>query len=1031
MAQPFSSTPTPAPDASRKPLPGPRGGLRVGPGELLSAYLEAPRQHGEIVCLNDERRVFLVSHPDHVKHVLQDNHTNYRQNVRKKVVLGAQSLALSGGEAWRQRRRLMQPMFNPHRLAGFAPGVVEQTGKRVDGWEGAARRGEPVDLAGEMVRLTLDILIEGLLGRDVDRSGLRRSVTTAFEYFNARGRSARTLPLSVPTPGNLRVIVALRALSGAVRKAVERHQKSPGEAGGDLLSMMLAFRDEQTGQVMSPEQIVDELMMLLVMGHMTTAMAITWTCHALAQNPGIDERMRAEIAEAIGDRLPAYGDLPRLTYTRMVVEESLRLYPPSWVFSRKALGDDEIGGYAIPAGSVLSISPWVTHRRPELWEEPGRFDPSRFEPDRVAGRPRFAYYPFGGGPRVCIAREMALMEIPLVLATVARRYRLRSAPGRPVVPMPAITLEPRGGLPMLLAPAGAPARALPSEALPALARLLARPAGEPAVLHKVDGDYRTATASELVDRVRRLAETLSRRGLAPGDRVAFLAGGGLDALAADLAVLALGGVTVPILPGFPPEVERDLVRRAAARFAFAEGDHGELPGVEEVFPLPADALLAEAPARPGELERRLAERRPEEPAVLAFTPGATGAPKGVLLTHGNLAAGTLALAEALDVRPGDVAFSLLPPAHVYERTLIHLYLLRGAAVAFAGSAETAAADLRRVRPHVMATVPDLWKGFLNGLFNTVQANAKWRQRLFRWAVAVGRRSLPWRLRLERPPGILGAKLAAAERLVFSVVRRPLGGRLRFAVSGGDRIPHGWITFLWAAGIPVYEGYGLTEVSPAVSVNLPRGVKPGTAGFSLPGTEVEIAPDGEILVRGPQVARQGWDGSSVPVDAEGWLHTGDAGFLDEAGRLTVLGRKQDLYANAEGRTVSPAGLERLLRSSHFVDQAVVVGAGRPHNAALLVPDARALERLARRRGIAAASLEELVGHPQVREVIGREIDGFNKNLAPHDKIAAWDLFPGSFTVEGGELTPAGTLRRQAVLEKHGELIERLRSPQTRP
>src|SRR5215217_2508848 len=213
-------------------LPGPRGGLKIGPGnDRLTAYLDSVRTHGDVVCVNEERRLFLISHPDHVKRVLQDNQANYRQNVRKKVLLGRQSLALSEGEAWRQRRRLLQPLFQPQRLAPLAPGMVAGTRRMVDRWQA----GQPVDLGREMAALTLDLLIEGLLGGGADRGGLRRSVSTAFEYFNARSTRARVLPLWVPTPLNVGMILALRGFAGAVGRSAAEHRES-GEPAGDLLS---------------------------------------------------------------------------------------------------------------------------------------------------------------------------------------------------------------------------------------------------------------------------------------------------------------------------------------------------------------------------------------------------------------------------------------------------------------------------------------------------------------------------------------------------------------------------------------------------------------------------------------------------------------------------------------------------------------------------------------------------------------------------------------------------------------------------
>jgi len=1021
-------------------LPGPRGGLKLGPGaDRLAAYLDAIGRHGEIFCVNESEnsRLFLVSHPEHVKHVLQDNQTNYRQNTRKKVLMGGKSLALSAGEGWRRRRRVMQPIFNLQRLAALAPKIVAGTESMVERWREPARRGEPLDVAEEMIGLTLDLLIESLLGTAVDRGGLRRTVTTAFEYFNDRVRNPKPLPVAIPTPRNLRLLKSLRDLKQAVGNTIASHRES-GEPAGDLLSMMLAARDEQTGEVMNPEQLVDELMMLLVMGHMTTAMAATWTWYILSRQPEADERVRAEIAEVVGDRPAEFKDVARLVYTRMVIEETLRLYPPSWGFARFTLGDDEIGGYHIPAGSVLTLSPWVTHRRPELWPDADRFDPERFNPKRLGERPRFAYYPFGGGPRVCIARDMALMELPLILATVAQRFRLRAVAGHAVVPVQGLTLRPRGGLRMTAADASSPAGpTTPQRSFTTVPELLLdqKPAAAPAFLTQVDRDYVPVARAELLDRAGRLATALAGLGVVPGERLALISRNSPEWAVADLAALAAGGITVPLQPDLAIAETIARVRDSGARYVLASAGRltdllphrGELPDVRLWLQLDGHAAIGETVTTlqsllestpKTEISALVRQRRPEEPATVLYTPGTTGDPKAVVLSHANLAAAVHGLTEALPIHGGDTAFSYLSLARPAERALLYACLFRGATVAFASSPsapEVLDEELRQVRPHFFSSTPELWKRQLKWLFHLVQANSPRRRRFFQWSVQVSRTALPLRVQQRRPVGRLRWQLALADRFVWKVVRQRLGGRLRFAISGGDRLAHGSITFLWAAGIPVYECYGLAEASGVVTVNRPKAVRPGTAGSALPGVEVRIAPDGEILVRGGTVATGNGDG---------WLHTGDSGGFDDAGMLNVFGRQADLFLGPEGKRISPGGLESLLKSSHFITHALVVGAGRPFNAALLVPDFAALERMARKRAIAYTAVEELVHDQRVREVLGREVKDINDKLAPHDQIRAWDLLPRELTAANGELTAAGTLRRGLVTERLAAEIEKL-------
>jgi long-chain acyl-CoA synthetase len=753
------------------------------------------------------------------------------------------------------------------------------------------------------------------------------------------------------------------------------------------------------------------------------------------------------MAAALAGRPAGFQDLPRLAYTRMVIEESLRIYPPSWSFSRFVVADDEIGGHLIPAGSVVQISPYVTHRRPDLWESPERFDPGRFDPAHAADRPRFAYYPFGGGTRSCIARDLVMMEMPLVLTTVLAAYHLRAVPGHPVAPLAGITLRPRAGMPMTLTPPAAPERPAPPATIPGLLFPTAAAPGR-------DADLR--------ERVRRLATALERSGIAPGERVAIFAENSSDWRVADLAALTAGAVTVPLLPDLPLDEAVRLLAESGAKLGFVGGSRrladllarrAELPGLLRwVFLGGTGKADGEAPRGDGvsSLEEFLASgavagtgkdlpalaelagrRLPEEPATLVYTPGTAGAPRPVLLTHGNLAAAVQSLAEGLPVHAGEVAFSSLPLALVGERTLGYLCLLRGATVADAGSPatpESIAADLRQARPHVLSTTPATWKHFLNGVFADVQEGSPSRRRRFGWAVQVGRASLPQRLRGRRPPGLAGARLALADRLVFAGIRERLGGRLRLAVSGGTRLPHGWITLLWAMGIPVYEGYGLAETASAVTQNTPGAVRPGTAGPPLPGVEVRIAADGEILVRGDNVAPSA-AGIHGAAGGSGWLATGDAGFFDDAGMLILLGRKEEIFVDADGTTVAPGPLAAILISSHFVAHALVAGEPGGHPFALLAPDFTMLEALCRKRGIPVGPVggrAELVAEPRVREIYSREVDGFNQKLAPHDRIRAWELVADEWSIASGELTAAGTVRRPAVLAKYRATLDRLAS-----
>jgi cytochrome P450 len=394
---------------------------------------------------------YMVFHPTDVKHVLQENHFNYSKDtylfslLRPVVGLG---LFTNNGQSWLHQRRLIQPAFHRQHLATFATVMTSATTDLLADWHNAARQARPLDVAREMTWLTLRVVGQALFS--VDLSDEADSVGQAFTAL-LTPLSAYLFnpipPLSIPTPRNRHIQQSMRALDGVVHAIITARRD---EGRNDLVTMLLAARDAETGAGMSDKQLRDEVMTLLIAGHETTANLLTWTWHLLAQHPEAEQRLHAELASVLGGRIPTVEDLPRLGYTRMVLEESLRLYPPAAGFNRKALADDEVGGYHVPANMLIWLSPHVTHRHPEFWDDPETFEPERFSPERAASRPHFAYFPFGGGPRQCIGNNFAMMEAQLVLATIAQRYRLRPVPGQRVEPQVLLALRPRNGLPMTL-----------------------------------------------------------------------------------------------------------------------------------------------------------------------------------------------------------------------------------------------------------------------------------------------------------------------------------------------------------------------------------------------------------------------------------------------------------------------------------------------------------------------------------------------------------------------------------------------------
>jgi len=436
-------------------MPRVLGGLRRDPLGYLSSLT---RRYGDVVRLRFGLwDGYVVWQPDHVKHVLQDRHTNYTKGkpdyrVLKRIL--GEGLVTSDGEHWLRQRRLMQPAFHRNSIAAFASLMVERTQALLKGWDEPARLGKPIDIHHEMKRLSLDVVTRALFGVNVQDDA--RAVAQAFAVLSEELADHLYSPFffffllpGLPTPGNLRARRALRTLDHSVGSIIARRRAQTSAADDDLLSLLLHSRDEDNeGEGMSDRQIRDEVMTLLLAGHETTAMALSWTWYLLDRHPEIADRLREEILGVLGDRDPAIDDLPRLGYVTRVLEEAMRLYPPAWMFTRTAKEADEIGGYHVPPGTIVILSPYLTQRAPEVWPDPERFDPDRFTAEQSEGRPRFAYFPFAGGPRQCIGSEFALTEATLVVATIARRYRLELV-ARRIVPKPLITLRPRGGLPMI------------------------------------------------------------------------------------------------------------------------------------------------------------------------------------------------------------------------------------------------------------------------------------------------------------------------------------------------------------------------------------------------------------------------------------------------------------------------------------------------------------------------------------------------------------------------------------------------------
>ena len=440
----------------RRP-PGPRGLPFLGNlldfrRDALRYYSEWSRQYGDIVALRlGTWPAVLLNHSDYVEHVLVKNARNFIKfpfffrHVRE---IFGQGLLTSEGELWHRQRRLAAPAFHAQRLAVYGDTTVRFTERMLESW----RPGDLRDVHVDTTALTMCIAAKALFNAEVkkDVAEIGQAFNAIVEEIAVRLRRPFRILDAVPTPGNIRYVRAVHRIDRLVTKIIRERREEGGDRG-DLLSILLLGRDEEN-QSMSDRQLRDEVITLLVAGHETTAIALSWTWYLLAHSPDVDAKLAAELRDVLGGRAPTVSDLAQLTFTQQVVTEALRIYPPAWGFGREALADCEIGGYAIPAGTTIIISPWVLHRDPRYFEHPTEFRPERWSGDFARQLPRFAYIPFGGGPRICIGNRFAMMEMILILATVAQRYRLQWHGARPVVPLPSITLRPKGGIRVQLAP---------------------------------------------------------------------------------------------------------------------------------------------------------------------------------------------------------------------------------------------------------------------------------------------------------------------------------------------------------------------------------------------------------------------------------------------------------------------------------------------------------------------------------------------------------------------------------------------------
>ena len=424
------------------------GSLREFQRDALGFLTASREQYGDVVPFRlGGVRAVAFNHPDQIEQILVHRHKQFIKSdyLRRGKVLLGEGLLTSEGQFWLRQRRLAQPAFHRDRILGYGTEMARLTAQMLDSW----RDGEVRDIHDDMIHLTMRIITRTMFGADLgDEEGdVGQSIEVAIREWNEmafRPPFTDTWPL----PGNRRLKAAVERLDLLVYRLI-RERRQSGADPGDLLSMLLSARDED-GSAMSDKQLRDEVLTLFGAGHETTANSLTWTWHLLGQHPAVRQRLEAELGALLAGRLPTVADLPQLRYTTQVITESMRLYPPAWAISRDSVERVEIGGYPLTAGTLVITAPWVVHRDPRWFPEPEAFRPERWDGELEKRLPTYAYFPFGGGPRVCIGRQFAQMEAVLILAAVAQRYRMCPVEGHPVVPETTVTLRPRHGLQMRL-----------------------------------------------------------------------------------------------------------------------------------------------------------------------------------------------------------------------------------------------------------------------------------------------------------------------------------------------------------------------------------------------------------------------------------------------------------------------------------------------------------------------------------------------------------------------------------------------------
>jgi long-chain acyl-CoA synthetase len=568
---------------------------------------------------------------------------------------------------------------------------------------------------------------------------------------------------------------------------------------------------------------------------------------------------------------------------------------------------------------------------------------------------------------------------------------------------------------------------------------------------KVKGRYTPISSRTVGERVRRLALGLQELGIQPGERVAILSENRPEWAIADFACLTASLTDVPLYPNLPPEQAAYILNDSGAvaifvsdavqgaKIAEVRGKCSTLRHVITFAPAPhagADLTIAELEARGAAVDdedRRTRYRqhalavKPEDLATLIYTSGTTGEPKGVMLTHDNLYSNVMTSAVQIPFAGKDVCLSFLPLSHIFERMAGHYLMFQvGCSIAYAESMDTVPIDMQTVRPTIVLSVPRLYEKMYARVLENALSGGAIKKRIFFWARRVAERWADVKLAGGTPRGFLAVQYKIAQRLVFSKLQQRTGGRLRYFVSGGAPLAPEINKFFFAAGLVILEGYGLTETSPVITVNTPGAFRIGTVGKPMHGVEVTIAPDGEILTRGPHVMKGYYnkpDATRDAIDAEGWFHTGDIGELRD-GFLAITDRKKDIIVTAGGKNIAPQPIENTLKTNKYISQAVVIGDKRKFPVVLVVPNWEQLEKWARIKNLIWTQRSQLLEMPIVHAKIEKEVYAKLEGLAHFETPKKVALLEHDFSVDRGELTPTLKVKRRVIDKTYRDVIDRL-------